>query len=87
MEHSLGAGTGALAGWLLGGPGGALILATEGLEIATGAATAAVLGGSIGATTIVSFWSRKFVRLIFPPPRDKKLTKMKARAAAAKIVV
>jgi hypothetical protein len=72
----LGAGAGALAGWLIGGPGGALILATEGLEIATGAAAVAVLGGSIGANTIVSFWSRKFVKFVFPSGIIQKAVKV-----------
>jgi hypothetical protein len=62
----LGEGVGALAGWLIGGPGGAMVLASEGLEIAAGAAAVAVIGASIGANTVVPFWSRKFVKFVFP---------------------
>lgn len=60
----LGLGTGALVGWLIGGPGGSLILASEGAEIATAAAATAVLGGAIGSNQTVSFWSRRFVKLM-----------------------
>jgi hypothetical protein len=62
----LGAGTGALVGWLIGGPGGALILASEGAEIAAVAAAAGIMGGAIGANRTVSFWSRRFVKFAFP---------------------
>jgi hypothetical protein len=67
----LGAGTGALAGWLIGGPGGAMVLSTQGMEIGAGAIAAGLLGGSVASTTTVSFWSRRFVRFIFPNSKSR----------------
>ena len=64
LGTGLGAGAGALVGWLVGGPGGAMVLATEGLEIGATAVAVGILGGRIAATNAVSFWSRKFVKLV-----------------------
>jgi hypothetical protein len=61
----LGVATGALVGWLTGGPGGTLILASEGVEIAAVAAAAGIMGGAIGANRTVSFWSRRFVKFAY----------------------
>ena len=66
LGTGLGAGTGALVGWLIGGPGGAMVLATQGMEIGAGAIAVGILGGRVAATTTVSFWSRSFVRFVFP---------------------
>jgi Synaptobrevin len=62
----LGAGAGAVVGWLIGGPGGSLILATEGAEIGAVAVTGSVLGLAICSNRTVSFWSRRFVQFAFP---------------------
>ena len=64
LGTGLGAGAGALVGWLIGGPGGAMVLASEGLEIGATAVAVGILGGRIAATNAVSFWSRKYVKLV-----------------------
>jgi hypothetical protein len=60
------AGTVALAGWFIGEPGCDMVLSTQGLEIGAEHYSAGILGGSVASTTTVSFWSRRFVKFIFP---------------------
>jgi hypothetical protein len=67
MATLFGAGGGAAVGLVIGGPGGAAILATESAEIAVGAvAGGSILGAAAVACPKITFWDQKFVS--FTPP-------------------
>lgn len=71
----VGGGAGALAGWLIGGPGGTACLAQGGARIALSAVAGA---GFLAATTTQvksSFWSRKFVKFKLRGKRRRKMAK------------
>jgi hypothetical protein len=57
----IGGTSGAIAGFLLGGPGAAAFLGLEAAEVAAGAGLGIFLGSSTAAACTSRFWKRKFV--------------------------
>lgn len=60
----IGGTSGAVAGFLLGGPGGAVLLASETVEVVVGTGLGVFLGGTAARScTSLHFWKRKFTRI------------------------